>query len=167
MPLALADVDMRAWARRAAGSSWASHRPRSRRPASHGRGHRSSAGGRRSSPSPSMRRKRDRAKLSTRPLAALSASRYQFAVVGEQVQVIYFEGPHLAPPWKRKTLSTSPSERPKSLRKTARSCFLVPGRATRKPKTRPNQREKPETALTAAPAICKLRESWLKVRLRF
>ena len=46
---------------------------------------------------------------------------------------------------------------------TARSCFLAPGPATRKPKTRPNQREKPKTALTAARGFCKLRKSWSKV----
>jgi predicted pyridoxine 5'-phosphate oxidase superfamily flavin-nucleotide-binding protein len=49
---------------------------------------------------------------------------------------------------------------------TARSCFLAPGPATRKPKTRPNQREKPKTALTAARGFCKLRKSWSKVRFR-
>ena len=49
---------------------------------------------------------------------------------------------------------------------TARSCFLAPGPATRKPKTRPNQREKPKTALTAARGSCKLRKSWSEVRFR-
>ena len=56
------------------------------------------------------------------------------------------------PPWKRKTLSTSPSERPKSLRRR-------PVLAS----WRPNQREKPKTALTAARGFCKLRKSWSKV----
>jgi ABC-type uncharacterized transport system substrate-binding protein len=49
---------------------------------------------------------------------------------------------------------------------TARSCFLAPGPATRKLKTRPNQREKPKTALTAARGFCKLRKTWSKVRFR-
>jgi hypothetical protein len=34
--------------------------------------------------------------------------------------------------------------------------FPAPGPATRKPKMRPNQREKPKTALTAARGFCKL-----------
>jgi hypothetical protein len=38
--------------------------------------------------------------------------------------------------------------------------------ATRKPKTRPNQREKPKTALTATRGFCKLRKSWSKVCFR-
>ena len=50
-----------------------------------------------------------------------------------------------------------------TLLKNSTSC----GRpATRNPKTRPNQREKPETALTAARGLCKLRKSWSKVRFR-
>ena len=54
----------------------------------------------------------------------------------------------------------------RAVKETARSCFLAPGPATRKPKTRPNQREKPKTALTAARGFCKLRKSWSKVRFR-
>ena len=41
----------------------------------------------------------------------------------------------------------------------ARSCFLAPGPATRKPKRARNQREKPKTALTAARGFCKLRKT--------
>ena len=60
----------------------------------------------------------------------------------------------------------SPSERPQAPSETARSCFLAPGPATRKPRTRPNQREKPKTALTAARGFCKLRKSWSKAHFR-
>ena len=59
---------------------------------------------------------------------------------------------------------TSPSERPKSLRRRPVLASWRPDPATRKPKTRPNQREKPKTALTAPRGFCKLRKSWSKVR---
>ena len=70
------------------------------------------------------------------------------------------------PPWKRKTLSRSPSERPKSLRRRAVLASWRPARPPGAQNTRPNQREKPKTALTAARGFCKLRKSWSKVRFR-
>ena len=63
-------------------------------------------------------------------------------------------------------MSTSSSERLKSLRRRPVLASWRRGPATRKPKTRPTQREKAKTALTAARGFCKLRKSWPKVRFR-
>ena len=79
------------------------------------------------------------------------------AAPGARLRAIYND----LPSWKRRTSSTSRSERPKSLRRRP-FLFLAPGPATRKPKTRPNQREKPKTALTAARGFCKLQRAGRK-----
>ena len=57
------------------------------------------------------------------------------------------------PPWKRKTLSISPSERPKSLRRRPVLASRRPPRPPGSRKTRPNQREKLKTALNIRSGI--------------